>query len=140
MRKQTVTVAAIIMTILAAVILVKDVFAEGKTFQLLDNASVGAGQTVQIPYKVYKLWTCETSISGHPDNVTIALEGNIGGGSTYLPMTWPQDTLDIPASNITAGVYIFTVTDTPTKVMRARVVSLPGGASPRVSMICLGVE
>ncbi|MBF0517989.1 MAG: hypothetical protein HQK97_12925 [Nitrospirae bacterium] len=130
----------IALIIIAAIAISAIAFAESKTFTLLDNATVGAGSVIQIPYKVYKLWTCEAAISGHPDNATIVLEGNISGGSSFVSMTYPQDTLTIPSSNLTAGIYLFTISDTQAKAIRGRVVSMSGGVNPRISMTCLGSE
>lgn len=133
---------ALIMIVATILILFTSVMAlaDSKMFTLLDNATVGYGQIIQIPYKVYKLWVCEVPINGQPDNVTLALEGNVSGGALFLSMLDNQDTLDVPPSNINKGIYIFNIPNSPVKAMRARVVSMTGGINPRISMLCIGVE
>ncbi|MBF0568282.1 MAG: hypothetical protein HQK95_05380 [Nitrospirae bacterium] len=114
-------------------------YAESKMFTLLDNATVGVGPVIQIPYKAFRHWYCEVTVSGRPDNVTFALEGNISGGALFESMIG-NDSQSMSQREIQKGLLIFYLTDRPAKAMRATIVSMPGGVNPRVAMMCLGVE
>ncbi|MBF0487553.1 MAG: hypothetical protein HQK98_05270 [Nitrospirae bacterium] len=128
-------IAAIVLAVGIAVM----AFAESKMFTLLDNATAGDNTTINIPYKVYQNWACEVKISGHPDNATIFLGGNVSGGDDYGSFGNDIYT-QLPRYALDSGFYIFSIQNRPVKTIHAEVASMSGGVNPRMSMVCLGVE
>ena len=112
--------------------------ADSATYKLMDVAgTTGAGLKQAYPL-VYKDWTCQVNTTGSPTEVVLKLEGNITG-SYYTEMaTW---TLSEDASySAVTGQGMFGVVGMPAKQVRVNIVTITGGTSPRVSVVCTGVE
>jgi hypothetical protein len=131
--KKILTGIAIILVILTAVAFAQAV--DTDQYTLLGGArATGAGTPVALT-TVYNTFTCQVNVSGSPTEVIVYLEGNITG-STYSKMaSWTLST-DTDYAN---GQGMFSVTNMPAGNIRGRLVTLTGGTSPKVTMICKGV-
>lgn len=110
--------------------------AELDQFTLLGGSASPEAGTAKALITVYNTWTCQVNISGSPSEVVVYLEGNVTGIVFNKMASWTltEDT------NYASGQGIFSVTNMPAGNVRGRLVTLTGGSSPSVTMICKGVQ
>lgn len=130
------TISMIIIAALLTLVVAIAQGADSDQYTLLGGAaSTGAGapRYVTTPYNS---WTCQVNVSGSPTEVVVYLEGNVTGVTFNKMASW---TLSAD-SDYADGQGVFSVTNMPAGNVRGRLVTLTGGSSPRVTMICKGVQ
>ncbi|KJU86675.1 hypothetical protein MBAV_001131, partial [Candidatus Magnetobacterium bavaricum] len=70
--------------------------------------------------------------------VTVRMDGNQTGDMLFDPAGMAYVTL-LPAQ-LAAGRGAFSMTDMPARYIRANLVTLTGGTSPTVTVVCTGVR
>ena len=109
------------------------------TFQLAtQERSTGAGSEEDVRY-AFSEWGCDAIPFGNMSAYVVRIEGN-QGGAVYDPagMATHTRTFATHSSQFNAGISSFTISTAPVKKIRANIVSLSGGADPRLTIRCTG--
>jgi len=123
------------LTILFLLISVAAYAAINTSFPLLiEKRTTGAGAAQDVRY-AHDSWGCDVITFANMSSAVVRIEGN-QGGSAFDPAGMATHTMT--AAQIAAGIGSFEIVDHTVKKIRANVISLSGGADPRVSVTCTG--
>ncbi|KJU82038.1 secreted protein [Candidatus Magnetobacterium bavaricum] len=110
-----------------------------ETWILLDAVTVvGPGPLKVLTFADFRTWTCDVTTTGNPTAVTVRMDGNQTGDMLFDPVGMADVTLT-PAQ-LAARRGTFSMTDMPVRYIRANLVTLTGGTSPTVTVVCTGVR
>ena len=96
--------------------------------------ATGAGSSFDVRY-AHQTWGCDVITFGNMSSGVVRIEGN-QGGAAYDPAGMATHTLT--SAQLTAGIGSFVITSHAVKKVRANIVSLSGGANPRLTVQCTG--
>jgi hypothetical protein len=130
MKSKSILFAALMVWLTAA-----PVFAAPIT--LLSAAAATGPGTAVMPLKAYATWSCDATITGAPTAVTVRIEGT-QGGTTFDPTGMATQTCT--AGQLTAGICSFSFIGMPVNLIRANLITLTGGTTPTVTVICTGAQ
>lgn len=116
-------------------------FADSKnaTFELAtQERSTGAGDAQAVRY-AFSEWGCDAIPFGNMSAYSIRIDGN-QGGAVFDPqgMATHTRTFANHSAQFKAGISSFVISTTPVKKIRSNIVSLSGGADPRLTVRCTG--
>ena len=104
-------------------------------FVLLNQIrATGAGATYDVRY-AHQTWGCDVITFGNMSSGVVRIEGN-QGGTAFDPAGMATHTLT--SAQLTAGIGSFEITSHAVKKVRANIISLSGGADPRLTVQCTG--
>ena len=112
---------------------------KNKTFELAtQERATGAGGAQDVRY-AFNEWGCDAVPFGNMSAYSIRIDGN-QGGTAFDPqgMATHTRTFANHSAQFKAGISSFTISTTPVKKVRATIISLSGGADPRLTIRCTG--
>lgn len=112
---------------------------KNKTFELaIQERATGAGTGKDVRY-AFNEWGCDVIPFDNMSAYSIRIEGN-QGGTVYDPqgMATHTRTFANHSAQFKAGISSFTISTTPVKKIRRNILSLSGGADPRLTIRCTG--
>lgn len=110
-----------------------------ETWMLLDAVTVvGPGPLKALTFADFRTWTCDVTTTGNPTTVTVRMDGNQTGDMLFDPAGMADVTLT--SAQLAVGRGTFSMTDMPVRYLRVNLVTLSGGTSPTVTVVCTGVR
>ena len=105
-------------------------------YLLLDAVTSTGAETAFEVRQAYKSWGCDVTIMGSPTAVTVRVEGNQGDAIIYDPGGMAEFVMS--SGQLSAGIGTFEIAEHRVKRIRGNLTVLTGGASPTVTLSCIG--